>query len=209
MEESDAQRRATERSRAELAAINAELSRKVDEVQALQGALREQATRDALTGLFNRRHLNDTLPAMWAMAQREGEPLAVAIIDMDHFKQVNDRHGHASGDRLLAAFGALLARSMRKSDVACRWGGEEFCILMPRTEAEAARRKVAALLRRWRAEVVELSDGPSGGFTFSAGVSDSRRVNTSPERLLQVADEELLAAKRAGRNRVIVATAAA
>jgi diguanylate cyclase (GGDEF)-like protein len=207
VEDRDAKHRATEKARAELAAMNTELSRKVAEVEALQGALREQATRDALTGLFNRHHLNATLPAMWAMAQRESEPLAVAIIDLDHFKQVNDRHGHASGDRLLAAFGALLARSIRKSDVACRWGGEEFCILMPRTEAEGARRKVAALLKRWRAEVIALSAGSASGFTFSAGVCDSRRVGGSPERLLQAADEELLAAKRAGRNRVLAAAA--
>jgi diguanylate cyclase (GGDEF)-like protein len=198
VEEHDAKRRTTEKARAELAVINTELQRKVAEVQALQGALREQATRDTLTGLFNRRHLNDTLPAMWALAQRDGEPLAVAIIDLDHFKRVNDDHGHASGDRLLADFGALLARSIRKSDVACRWGGEEFCILLPRTDAEAARRKVAALLKRWRG---------ASGFTFSAGVCDSRRVGGSPERLLQAADEELLAAKRAGRNRVLAAAA--
>jgi hypothetical protein len=131
LDEKDAQRRATERARAELEAAHGALSQKMDEVQSLQEALRQQATRDELTGLFNRRHLNATLPSMWAMARRDGRPLAAVIIDLDHFKRVNDERGHDAGDRLLAAFGRLLAASLRKSDVACRYGGEEFCLLMP------------------------------------------------------------------------------
>ncbi|WP_043820297.1 GGDEF domain-containing protein, partial [Rubrivivax gelatinosus] len=112
VDEQDARRR-------ELEALNLQLSRRVAEVQALQEQLRQQATRDELTGLFNRRHLNETLPQMLALAHREGQPLAVAILDLDHFKSVNDRHGHPCGDRLLAAFGRLLAASCRRSDVAC------------------------------------------------------------------------------------------
>ncbi|RZU02231.1 diguanylate cyclase (GGDEF)-like protein [Rivibacter subsaxonicus] len=202
--ENDAQRRTVERARSELQASNEQLSRTVQEVQALQSALREQASRDALTGLFNRRHLNDTLPAMWALAQRDRQPLAVAIIDLDHFKLVNDQHGHDAGDAVLAAFGRLLDGSSRRSDVACRWGGEEFCLLMPRTGAAAAQRKIAALLRRWRAEVFTLGHVRLQGLSFSAGVCDSGAVGESAAALLKAADEALLAAKREGRNRVLL-----
>jgi GGDEF domain-containing protein len=121
----DARRRSTEQARAELEAANQQLKSKSAEVEALQQALRQQATRDFLTGLFNRRHLDDVLPAMLAMAQRDQQPLSVVIIDLDHFKIVNDELGHAAGDRLLAAFGELLGTHNRKSDVACRYGGEE------------------------------------------------------------------------------------
>lgn len=207
LDEKDAQRRATERAHAEQAAINRQLSHKIDEVQALQAALQQQATRDALTGLFNRRHMNDTLPAMWAAARRDGRPLAVAIIDLDHFKQVNDDLGHDAGDRLLAGFGRLLAAGLRRSDVACRYGGEEFCVLMPGTEAPAARRKLSRLLERWRGEALLLGANCGAGTSFSAGVADSRGASVSAQALLKRADDELLRAKREGRNQVRVAPA--
>ncbi|WP_425261817.1 diguanylate cyclase [Rubrivivax sp. RP6-9] len=200
IEEQDARRR-------EVEAMNEQLSRRVAEVQALQAALRQQATRDELTGLFNRRHLNETLPAMLALARRDGQPLAVAIIDLDHFKAVNDGHGHGAGDLLLAAFGRLLGENSRRSDVACRYGGEEFCLLMPRTDAAAARRKVAALLRRWRGERFAVDGAVLEGLSFSAGVADSQRCPGSVAQLLKAADDELLAAKRQGRARVRAAEA--
>jgi diguanylate cyclase (GGDEF)-like protein len=202
VEEHDARRR-------EMEALNAQLSRKVTEVQTLQAALRQQATRDELTGLFNRRHLNETLPSMLALAQRDSQPLAVALIDLDHFKAVNDHHGHGAGDQLLAAFGRLLAENSRKSDIACRYGGEEFCLLMPRTDATAARRKVTALLRRWHGERFTIGNVSLGGLSFSAGVTDSKRCPGGVNQLLKAADDELLAAKRAGRARVKVAETAA
>lgn len=202
LDEKDAERRATERARGALVAINEELNRRVREVQALQEALRQQATQDPLTGLFNRRHLNDTLPQLHALAAREGQPLALAIIDLDHFKRVNDGHGHAAGDRLLAAFGELLATQSRRSDVACRYGGEEFCLLMPRTDAATARRKVQALLRRWRALQLTHDGRTLADQSFSAGTADTWLAPGSPDALLKAADDALLAAKRGGRNRV-------
>jgi diguanylate cyclase (GGDEF)-like protein len=206
LDEKDAQRRATERARDALTAVNHALAQKVDEIQALQSALRQQATRDELTGLFNRRHLNDTLPAMWALAQRHSKPLAAVIIDLDHFKRVNDEHGHDAGDRLLAAFGRLLAANLRKSDVACRYGGEEFCVLMPETDAAGARRKIAVLLKRWRVESLLQGAVGDAGTSFSAGVADSQVVALSFQALLKRADDELLVAKREGRNRVLAAS---
>jgi diguanylate cyclase (GGDEF)-like protein len=205
LDENDARRRTTERARAELAAANEQLLNKVREVQALQDALRRQATQDTLTGLFNRRHLNDTLPTLFALAQREERPMALVIIDLDHFKHVNDDHGHAAGDLLLAAFGELLSQHVRKSDVACRYGGEEFCLLMPRTTAEAARRKVESLLKRWRSKVFDFEGLVIDGLSFSAGVADTAIAGASSDALLKAADDELLNAKRDGRNRVGVA----
>jgi len=203
LDEQASQRRATERARAELETANTQLSRKVAEVQALQAALHEQAVRDALTGLFNRRYLNETLPTAFALAQREHQALAVAIIDLDHFKAVNDRYGHDAGDTLLAAFGRLLLAHCRKSDVACRYGGEEFCLLMPRTDAATAQRKVAALLVLWQQQRFELEGDTLSGLSFSAGISDSQRAPLSPHMLLQAADRQLLAAKQHGRCRVL------
>ena len=200
----DARRRATERARAELEAANLQLKTKIDEVQALQQALQQQATRDFLTGLFNRRHLDDVLPAMLAMAQREQQPLAVAIIDLDHFKTVNDELGHAAGDRLLAAFGALLGDHCRKSDVACRYGGEEFCLLMPRTSAAAARRKTLSLLRQWSQQCEGGAQPLPGARSFSAGIADSLGAPATVPALLKAADDMLLQAQRLGRNRVLV-----
>jgi diguanylate cyclase (GGDEF)-like protein len=207
LDETNAEKRATERARGALVAINEELSRRVREVQALQAALREQATQDTLTGLFNRRHLNDTLPQLHALARREAQPLALVIIDLDHFKQVNDHHGHAAGDQLLAAFGELLASQSRRSDVACRYGGEEFCLLMPRTDAQAARRKAQSLLRRWRSQRFTLGKVELEGLSFSAGVADTGLAG-SPDALLKAADDALLAAKRSGRARVQLNAAA-
>ena len=203
--ENDAQRRATEKSHAELASINRELSERIEQVQSLERALREQATRDELTGLFNRRHLNEILPALWAASQRERMPLAAVIIDLDHFKSVNDRHGHLAGDLLLARFGKLLAADTRKSDIVCRYGGEEFCLLMPRTDAVTARRKAQALLERWQAAEFKFDDTMLRGLSFSAGVADTKRAQESSTQLLRVADDELLSAKRLGRARVLMA----
>lgn len=205
LETVDARRRATERARAELESANLQLKAKIAEVETLQQALKQQATRDFLTGLFNRRHLDDVLPAMLAMARRDQQPLAVVIIDLDHFKPVNDELGHAAGDQLLAAFGALLEAQCRKSDVACRYGGEEFCLLMPHTPAAAARRKTLSLLRQWSQQCgAALQDMP-GARTFSAGIADSLHVAGDAAALLEAADERLLQAKRLGRNRVLVA----
>jgi len=200
----DARRRSTEKARAELESANQQLKSKIAEVESLQQALQQQATRDFLTGLFNRRHLDDVLPAMLAMAQRDRQPLSVVIIDLDRFKTVNDELGHAAGDRLLSAFGALLGAHNRKSDVACRYGGEEFCLLMPRTSAAAARRKTLALLKEWSLQCEAGAQPLPGARSFSAGIADSLFAPGEVAALLKAADDMLLLAKRRGRNRVLV-----
>ena len=200
----DARRRSTERARADLATANQQLVHKIAEVEALQQALRQQATRDFLTGLFNRRHLDDVLPSMLAMAQRDRQALSVVIIDLDHFKTVNDELGHAAGDHLLAEFGKMLAAHCRKSDIACRYGGEEFCLLMPRTRAQAARRKCLTLLKQWAQHCAASGRAMPGAHTFSAGVADTQSLNGDAPDLLKAADDALLRAKRLGRNRVLL-----
>ncbi len=201
----DAQRRSSERAKRALEAMNRQLSQKVREIEALQAALREQAIRDFLTGLFNRRYLNEVLPSMLALAQRSREPLTVAIIDFDHFKAVNDQHGHVAGDMLLSEFGKLVATRLRKSDVACRYGGEEFCLLLPNTDAVTARRKLAAMQDEWRAREFAVASGVLTGCTFSAGVADSLTAPPSIDALLRAADEAGFAAKGRGRDRIVVA----
>jgi diguanylate cyclase (GGDEF)-like protein len=203
-DEIEAQRRASERAKAELEAINSQLSQKVREVESLQAALRDQAARDFLTGLFNRRYLSEVLPPMLALAERHREPLALAVIDLDHFKGVNDRYGHAAGDRVLAGFGDLLRSRLRRSDIACRYGGEEFCVLMPRTSAAAARAKLDQLLRAWRATRFDLGTGLLVGSSFSVGIADSVITPGTAEMLLNAADDCALQAKRQGRGRVVL-----
>ncbi len=204
LEEHDARRQAAERARRELAEAHEKLTRKMAEVEALQEQLRAQATQDALTGLANRRHLNEMLPAVLALAQREQSPLAVVIIDLDHFKRVNDEHGHPAGDQLLAAFGTLLRSHLRKSDLAFRYGGEEFCLLMPHTRAMDARHKTEALLADWKAQVFQLEGGEQlTEQSFSAGATDSLTSPGSPSGLLRAADQLLLLAKRGRRGLVL------
>lgn len=203
-DEIEAQRKASERAKAELEAINGQLSQKVHEVESLQAALQEQAVRDFLTGLYNRRHLNDVLPPMLALAQRHDEPLALAVIDLDHFKEVNDQYGHAAGDRVLAGFGKLLRARLRRSDIACRYGGEEFCVLMPRTSAASAQAKLDQLLKLWRAARFDLGTGVLTGASFSVGIADSLTTPGDAETLLNAADDCALLAKRQGRGRVMV-----
>jgi diguanylate cyclase (GGDEF)-like protein len=203
-DEIDARRRASERAKAELEAVNRRLSQKVQEVHSLTDELARRASHDALTGLFNRHHFNEVLPVLHALGQRGPQPLALAVIDLDRFKAINDRHGHGAGDAVLQAFGRLVARRLRKSDVACRWGGEEFCLLLPRTGAQAARRKLEALQREWRAQRFEFDGTELGGLTFSAGVADTAGVAGTAQRLVDVADACVLDAKRAGRQQIIV-----
>ncbi len=210
-DEIDARQRTTEKARSELEAANQQLAQKMREVQALQASLKEQAVRDGLTGLFNRRHLGDVLPGMLALARRDGKSLSVAIIDLDWFKSVNDEHGHLVGDAVLKSFAALLLDHLRKSDVVCRYGGEEFCVLMSRTSVAQAQRKIEALLKQWRATRLDANGGTLAAQTFSAGIADSGAVDDptdtdaieTTDDLLKRADDCALQAKRAGRNRVV------
>jgi diguanylate cyclase (GGDEF)-like protein len=145
---------------------------------------------------------------MLALAQRHNEPLALAVIDLDHFKEVNDVYGHAAGDLVLAGFGKLLRSRMRRSDIACRYGGEEFCVLMPRTSALAAQTKLEQILKAWRAMRFDLDGRVLTGASFSVGIAESTSTPGNAETLLNAADHCALLAKRKGRGRVVVRTTA-
>jgi diguanylate cyclase (GGDEF)-like protein len=167
----------------------------------------EQLSRtDSLTGLLNRRAFDEGLAREASRARRHGYSLGFVLLDLDHFKRVNDTHGHAGGDSVLRACAGVLGRTLREGDAAYRYGGEEFGVLLPyaskRGALEAARRLVAAVA----AEPVEL---PSGRLTItaSAGAASLTGAQAQGAELVRLADAALYAAKRAGRNRALAAPA--
>jgi diguanylate cyclase (GGDEF)-like protein len=163
------------------------------------------ASRDRLTGLFNRGHFDRALGAAMESAARSGQPLSLAMLDIDHFKQINDGHGHAQGDRTLCQVAERLSRAMRRTDIVARYGGEEFVILLPGTTPDAALVRMEALRREIAGTPIELSDGQTLRVDFSAGIAGTPDdvEATTPKALLTCADARLLAAKRAGRGRCI------
>ncbi len=163
---------------------------------------RERAERDALTGLLLRRPFLDNLRARLADAQRLSRPLTLGFLDVDHFKKVNDTHGHLAGDRVLMQMGRLLATRFRREDLRCRWGGEEFVVALLGATADRAR----DILARTAAELSRIEfEGDKGQrfrVTFSAGLAEMPGDGTDLETLLRLADERLYRAKVQGRNRI-------
>jgi diguanylate cyclase (GGDEF)-like protein len=208
----DSARRRAERLANDLKAANTELENRVTaRTEQLREALRreqvlsarmgELSLRDSLTGLHNRRHLDDELQRMFAAARRSGDPLSVAVIDLDDFKAVNDAHTHLVGDDVLRGAAKALLANVRASDVLIRMGGEEFALLMPGTSSDAA----VAVCDRMRSELA-LHDWstirPGLVVTASIGVSSSVGQPTAAD-LLRSADILLYQAKREGKNRVV------
>lgn len=171
----------------------------------LQETLRHQALRDPLTGLFNRRYLEETLVRELHRAQRLGTPVGIIMMDLDRFKQFNDSHGHHAGDALLEALGSLIQAQVRLEDIACRYGGEEFLLLLPgagltatRERAEKLRRAVKGLRLKYRGQSLQSP-------TISAGVAAFPEYGGSGEEVIMAADEALYQAKHEGKDRVVVA----
>ena len=161
-----------------------------------------RASTDGLTGLPNKRAVTDTLKRMFAQSATERSPLALLMLDLDHFKQVNDQRGHAVGDQVLANVGAVMRNIMRSRDFAGRNGGEEFAILLPDTDIPGALR----IAERVRAAVAEMSlPGTDVSVTVSIGVAGYPEHASTPDRLARLADAALYLAKRQGRNRVELA----
>jgi diguanylate cyclase (GGDEF)-like protein len=163
------------------------------------------ASRDRLTGLYNRGHFDRALGAALQAAGRNEQPLSLAILDLDHFKGINDQHGHSLGDRALCELAALLTRSMRRTDLVARYGGEEFVVLMPGTNADAALMRIEVLRQEIADSPIELGSGEPLRLSFSAGVAGTSedREPVTPKALLTRADRRLLTAKRAGRGRCV------
>lgn len=168
----------------------------------LREALHDQATRDPLTGLLNRRYLDEALPRELARSLRERRSLSLVILDLDHFKRVNDNHGHEAGDAVLSKTAAIVRAHLRSSDLACRFGGEEFVVLMPGASLTEAHERMELILREVSTTVFHLEGVHLPGISFSAGVAEAPRHGTNAESLLRAADRALYAAKEAGRKRI-------
>jgi diguanylate cyclase (GGDEF)-like protein len=165
--------------------------------------LAQQAHMDGLTGLWSRGHFDEHWRAETARLSRNGGSLSLALLDLDHFKSINDTYGHPAGDEVLAAFGKLIARTVRRSDLACRYGGEEFAIIMPDTSpvdashlCDRIRNGVASM--RWPRH-------PERGITVSIGVAGTAHgTSIDPYDWIACCDQQLYAGKHAGRNRLSV-----
>ena len=188
--------------------IHTKLKRLQDELREKNSQLQTLSITDALTGLANRRYLMTRLQEEVQRAQRHGTPLAVVMVDLDHFKQVNDTHGHAAGDRVLQNLGALLMDSVRATDLAARFGGEELTLVLPHTGTAGAL-QMAEVLRQKIAEQAHAVEGATLRQTVSMGLAAWEGEGTAPtaESLLKRADDALYRAKQGGRNRVEAAPA--
>lgn len=164
----------------------------------------EMAITDALTGLYNRRYMENHLAALIDQAASRGKPLALLVLDIDHFKSVNDTHGHDAGDDVLREFALRMRKSIRGLDLACRYGGEEFVIVMPETEMSVATAVAERLRRRIASEPFLIQQG-SGSIdvTISIGIATLDASSDNGAKILKRADQALYRAKRDGRNRVV------
>ncbi len=171
----------------------------------LQETLRSQSFRDPLTGLFNRRYMDDALAREISRAQRHGGPVSIAMVDIDHFKRFNDTHGHEGGDALLVAFAQLLGDHARSEDIVCRYGGEEFAIILPGAPLETAKERLDLVRSETRRLRVLLRGQSLGPVSVSAGVAMFPAHGATGMAVLHVADAALYQAKSEGRDRVIAA----
>ena len=171
----------------------------------LRDALREMALRDGLTGLYNRRYLEDALNRELHRAERSGKPVSVVMVDIDHFKRFNDKFGHDAGDFVLSAIARVISKVIRPSDIACRYGGEELAIVLPEADLECARARVEQLRLAIRnsnlTHLGQILPSPTASF----GLAVYPTNGTKPAELLKAADQALYRAKQDGRDRVCVA----
>jgi diguanylate cyclase (GGDEF)-like protein/PAS domain S-box-containing protein len=173
----------------------------------LRETLRSQAVRDPLTGLFNRRYLEETLERELSRAVRTQRPFGVIMLDLDHFKRFNDTFGHPAGDAVLRELGRFLRTQTRGSDIACRYGGEEFTIILPECSLDVTRRRADEIREGVKRLVVQYQGQQLGAMTISLGVANYPVHGDAGEALLQLADAALYRAKDEGRDRVVVANA--
>ena len=171
----------------------------------LQENLRDMAVRDPLTGLFNRRYLEETLEREFLRATRQGAPIALIMVDIDHFKRCNDTYGHDAGDVLLRELGAFLQRYSRGSDVACRYGGEEFVLTLPECSLEIACRRAEEMRQAVKTLQVHHGHRTLEAITLSFGVAAFPAHGDNPDAVLNAADAAMYRAKQQGRDRVVAA----
>ncbi len=168
----------------------------------MQESLRTRAVRDALTGLYNRRYMEEALARELLRVSRDRGQVGVMMIDVDYFKRFNDTYGHAGGDALLQQFARLMQNVVREEDVVCRYGGEEFFVVLPDANADVLRHTAESLLEAARHLRVHLDGEPLGTVTASAGIALSNERDTTVASLISAADRALYNAKFSGRDRV-------
>ena len=173
---------------------------------ALRAELQRFSYEDSLTGLKNRRYFDELFRHEREVSARSDRPLCLLIFDIDHFKQFNDCHGHEAGDQALRMVGDVLGTYFRGSDTVCRYGGEEFAVLMPGASLEEARQRAEQLRAAIAAEQVEHRNENLGSLTISAGIACWPENCAEYDELFRAADKALYQAKEAGRNRVVAAT---
>ena len=175
----------------------------------LRESLRAQAVRDPLTGLYSRRYMQEFLERELHSARRKHRPVAVMMLDLDHFKRYNDNFGHSAGNQALAAIGETLLRCVRAEDVACRYGGEEFTLILPECSLRQATVRAAEICKRIREYRAQPDPQAAGALTVSIGIAAFDETTDRVDLLLKFADDALHQAKRAGRDRVVAARPAA
>ena len=183
-------------AKTELEAVNTELQTRFTEIEAIHDELREQASRDPLTGLLNRRNLLPTLNAMLEKSAIGKQHVIVAMLDLDRFKQFNDKHGHVAGDQILAAAGHLLRDFFRDEDRAFRYGGDEFCIFLPRTNRIVGQARLEAFADGLNELLPRAPDGSPSGVAVSFGLACFPEDSMQGGELLAIADAALYRAKR-------------
>lgn len=189
--------------------INRQDLKQIDEttrqLQESEVLLREISVRDVLTGLFNRRYLEETLEREIHRADRKGHSIGIIMLDLDHFKHINDTYGHATGDAALLELGSNLKSYIRGSDIACRYGGEEFVLVLPEASLEVTRKRAELLLQNTKNLKVTYNETLLEEITLSIGVAAFPEHGSSYLSLLSAADKAMYRAKMEGRNRVVVA----
>ena len=173
----------------------------------LRETLRSQSIRDPLTNLFNRRYMEESLVRELQRVGRTNRPLAVAMLDLDHFKRFNDTFGHAAGDATMRELGVLLMAKVRGGDIACRYGGEEFVLILPEATLHDARQRMESLREAVKQLRVRHDDRPLDTLTLSIGVAAFPEHGVTAEAVLKAADQALYRAKAEGRDRVVTASA--
>lgn len=169
----------------------------------MREVMHEQATHDSLTGLLNRRYLDDTLPREIIHAQRQKTQICIAMLDIDHFKQFNDTFGHEAGDVILRELGQVLKDNVRRSDIACRFGGEEFVLVLLDSPLESSKHHLEKIRQLVKKLQIRYGDQLLGTVTLSVGLVEVSKDEATPEEILRAADEALYAAKNAGRDCIV------
>lgn len=183
----------------------AQIDRQTLELSKSAEKLREESIRDYLTGLFNRRYLEETLEREISRAARKAVPVGIIMIDIDHFKDLNDTLGHDAGDALLAEIGKLLRKSLRFSDIACRFGGEEFVLVLPEAALSIVKKRAEYLREEVKKICINSNCKTPVVITVSQGVAAYPINGSTGKEILKAADDALYQAKHEGRDRVIVA----